>query len=436
MMLVPMIWLALGGMGDGPDPAALVEKLGASAPSDRDRAAGALDEIGLPALPALREARTGGDPEFVRRVASLIGEIGRQRLLRPTRIALDLDDQPLEDAVAALRRESGVALTLMPGGDPRWRERHVSLHAPKGIGFWEALDRIGASGGVRLDTTPQPRGPAFRLIPHDGPPAPSAFAGPYRVLVTGLHEHRQVALAPVPAESKAREEFHIGLQVAAEPGLIIDRNGPTRLLEAIDDLDRDLRAAQVAEPGRPSLNPGRRWDATDISTLTESIALKLPEPPANRIKRLRGYVPITAVARTGRVLSFSLRGAEGQTFSAGGVTVVVQKFGVEHGRPTPLVLLIYDAPGTEPPALPPGPNQRTLGPLRLPYNYANHVQVVDARGRPHVGGFNGRPTPDGKGGTQLTIFPNANSSPVEVRYYDIAAVATEVPFDFTDLPMP
>jgi hypothetical protein len=435
-MFVPLFWLALGGMVGEPDPAALAETLGASAPAERDRAAGALEEVGLAALPALRAARTGNDPELARRIGALIDEIGRQRLLRPTIVTLDLDDQPLDDAVAALRRESGVALTLMPGADPRWRERHVTLHAPKGIGFWEALDRISAAGGVRLDAFPQPSGPTFRLIPYEGPPIPSVFAGPYRAIVTGLHVHRQVALASVPAESKVREEFRVGLQIDAEPGLIIEPNGLPRLLEAINDQDYDLRAAQVVPPGRPFPNPIRRWDAPGLCSLAESITLKPAEPRGSKIKRLRGFVPITALARTGRVLSISLRGAEGQTFSAGGVTVTVQKFGVEHGRPTPLQLLVQGAPEPETPEPPPGPNQRTLGPLRLRFNPADHVQILDARGRPIVGGINARPTPDGKGGILITFNPGPNGSPAEFRYHDVAAVATEVPFDFVDLPLP
>jgi hypothetical protein len=116
--------------------------------------------------------------------------------------------------------------------------------------------------------------------------------------------------------------------------------------------------------------------------------------------------------------------------------VIVQKFGVEHGRPTPLQLLVQGASEPEPPELAPGPNQRTLGPLRLRFYPADHVQILDARGRPIEGGINARPTPDGKGGMLLTINPGPNGSPAEVRYHDAAAVATEVPFDFADLPMP
>jgi hypothetical protein len=440
MTIVPLIWLALGGLAEEPDLTTLIERLDAAAPAERDRAAAALEEVGLPALPALRAARAGGDPERARRIAALIDEIGRQRLLRPTSIALDLEDRSLADAVAALGRASGFAVALVPEDDPRWRERRVSLLAPKGLGFWEALDRIGAAGGVRLDTPPSrfpARGPAVRLVPHEGPWPPSAYAGPYRALVTGLHRHSQVSLASVPAESKAREEFHVALQIVAEPGLIIERNGPPRLLEATDDQDRDLCSVQVSDSSSPGANPMRRWDSTILGTLTYTIPLKLPEPRGTRIKRLRGYVPITAVARTGRVLAFSLKRSEGRTFTAGGVTVTVRRFGTEHGQASPLQLLIYGASELDAPAFAPGPNQRTLGPLRLRFSHEDHVQVVDAQGRPYTGAsFNRSPTADGKGGTQLTIFPGPSGPPAEVRYFDVAAVATEVPFDFTDLPLP
>src|SRR5262249_59618194 len=115
------------------------------------------------------------------------------------------------------------------------------------------------------DPSPSPRpgppdqGPRIRLVDAEGdPPAPTSCAGPYRLTLTSLDRHRQVAQVRPPAEATVREEFTVAMTVAAEPGLLIAPDGSPRLIEAVDDAGRDLRPppAPPTPPTAPALRPG------------------------------------------------------------------------------------------------------------------------------------------------------------------------------------
>src|SRR5438445_11192676 len=103
MGLARLTLLALLGWAAGPDPAALVDDLASPREAVRAEAAGALEERGRPALPALYRARSAGDPDLRRRVEGLIDLIERQRLLRATRVRLDFADRPLPEVAEAPR---------------------------------------------------------------------------------------------------------------------------------------------------------------------------------------------------------------------------------------------------------------------------------------------------------------------------------------------
>src|SRR5206468_576008 len=134
------------------------------------------------ALPALRVAREAADGAEARaRLDALIDMAEASLLGLPKAVALDVDDRPLGEAVAALAARSGYALTL---DDPALAGRRVTARSDGPLPFWEALDRLGRAGHVRHDPGPR-RGPqgddpgssAIRLV--DGnPPGPTAYGGP------------------------------------------------------------------------------------------------------------------------------------------------------------------------------------------------------------------------------------------------------------------
>ena len=187
-------------MGMPPDdPSDLVARLVSGEPSAREEAAGRLEEIGRPALPALRAAM--GDPAGSPRVADLIDLIEGRRVLRATPVAFEVKDVPLADALAEFGRLTGTRPVLDPGEAETWRTRRVTSSTGGPLPFWAAIDRLGEAGGFRVDAgsswfgVPSTAEPTLRLVRRVGPPARSSIVGPYRVDLVGLNRHRSAAQA-------------------------------------------------------------------------------------------------------------------------------------------------------------------------------------------------------------------------------------------------
>src|SRR5262245_15150294 len=83
---------------------AMVRKLGSPSFVEREKARRSLEEIGVPALDALRRASKTTDAETNRRINELIRRCEEQmltdKLLTPKEVHLKLDDVPVPQAVA------------------------------------------------------------------------------------------------------------------------------------------------------------------------------------------------------------------------------------------------------------------------------------------------------------------------------------------------
>jgi hypothetical protein len=441
MRYAHLMLLALGGLvPQEPSPRELVAKLGSGRFAERMEAAFTLRRLDQAALPALRAAE---DPTVRRRAALVIDAIESQRLIRPTPIRLAFRDRPLDEVVAEVRSQGGLPVVLEPEGDPAWHRRRITLEAPEPVPFWEALDRLGEVGGVRHNPgplyDPGQHTPRVLLIAGADPPIPTAYSGPFRVNLISLCRHRQVTLALRPAEPEVREEFTALIQLFAEPGRIIDRNGPPRLLEAVDDRGQDLRTDSGWEPASRS-SYGRRFDQGQLVILSYPIPLKLPDDPGRKVRRLRGVLPITVRARTDDRLIVPLEDAEGRTFSDRGlgVSLAVAKIGrQEQNTSIQLTLRPEDRP-LEDATLLAGLRQDGLGPAPTWFRLEDHLQIRDGRGR--VCWWDATSTPTEREGeieVRLTVYPTGSvGPPAELRYHGVVGAAVAVPFEFTDLPMP
>ena len=162
----------------------------------REEAARTLEEQGVEALPALGTARDSArGPEARERFAKLIDRIEARLLDRPTMVVLDVEDRPLGEAIEALARRSGFALSL---DDPALAARRVTVRASGPLPFWEAVNRLGHAGHVRHDPGlrpddigTDPRASPIRLVAGD-PPALTAYSGPLRIHLFASHRHRDV----------------------------------------------------------------------------------------------------------------------------------------------------------------------------------------------------------------------------------------------------
>ena len=436
MMWIPLALLTLTGWAADPDPTALVARLSSPVPAEREEAAGVLEELGRPALPVLYKARETASGDLGRRVALLIDLIERQRLLRATRVVLDFDARPLSEVVAALGARSGFPLVLEAAGARR--DRKLTLRAAQPVPFWEALDRLAAAGGVRLNpgvpSSPAHRSRTLPLVVDDGPAMPSDHAGPFRVNVVRVGRHREVVPARPPAKPRVRDRFSAVLQVCAEPGLAINPNGPLVLEVATDDRGHDLRAESHLGP-HPQPPWPLQFDEAYLGLLQYDVPLRLPVAPGQRITRLKGYIPVTVLARPGGPVEVPLSGPAGKWYSGNGVALAVTR--IERDGETTRIELAFRIDRPEP-SITPGSPPAPLGEFRPPYRLDDHLRVLDDQGRTcwcssgQQGG-----SPYGIQRASLTFTGQGGvGPPVRLLYHEVVGVATEVVFEFSDLPLP
>ncbi len=436
--------LALAAQAPADNPADLAGRVASADPGAREEAEGRLEEIGRPALPDLRIALgKAEDPVAARRLADLIDLIERKRLLRATPVALDERGVPVAEAVADLQRRSGLRVVLDPPEDPAWASTRVTLATKGPIGFWDAVDRLGAAGGFRVEAESFWAGspkdvPAVRLLRGEPSPIRASYAGPYRVELVSLNRHRQAMLPKAGHAIQIADEFAASLQLVAEPGVHVDRNGSPRLLEALDDRGADLRPPSTRDPSSRGMgSPFRQWRPT-LSVQPYRIPLAIPAGRGGSLKRLRGALPIIAFARTGPLMTVPLGGVAGRPLSASGVTLTVRRVDRMGGNAWSLQAVVRGEHHSTTPAIAAGPRQLTLSPLRPPFQPDDHIEVIDDRGRPFLLTSNATtPRPDGT--IEFTVLIHTNSQygpPSTLRYYGLVAEATEVPFLFEDVPMP
>ncbi|SIO57634.1 hypothetical protein SAMN05444166_5450 [Singulisphaera sp. GP187] len=434
MSLTRLILLALLGLAADPD--ALVGELSSPKEAVRVEAAGALEELGRPALPSLYRVRGSDDPELRRQVTKLVDLIERQRLLQATKVRLDFEDKSLAEVAEALKAQTGVSVILGP--DEVLRTRRVTLHVPEPVPFWEALDRVGATCGVRhnpgLPRSPSPREPTILLGLAEGPPVPASDAGPFRVYLVRLGRHREVTPVRPPAKAKARESLAVDFHLIAEPGLVVNQIGPVVLDEAVDDQGRDLRPDPPVGP-HPTRIQGPRFGEANASLLSLSMPLKTVAGPGGRLRRIKGHVPVSVITRTGDPIIVPLTGEVGKISTKEGIALSLTDID-RVGEATTFTLMIRGEPGRQPFLTP--LQVIPLGDFQPFYRRENHVQVQDDQGRPLWWSERGliHKAKDLETVTQFTVPHREGRTPTRVLYHGVVGAATEVAFEFTDMHLP
>ena len=469
--------LASAAADDPPDAVALIGRLGAESFDDRVAAYKALERLGGEALPALRAAGDSSDMRVRSRVRALIESIGRQveadRFARATIIQLDFRTRPLGEFVDALNDRYDLGLSLRLGPEPgrglmivdpdapdRLRElkaREIRARAARPLPFWEAIDRLCEAGALHYGVSARqgfgPRAISLLLMADRTGRGPVSDSGPFRVQLTGVHPvfDQDVVFRRAPRRLRANPPGNGGvtvpLAVLAEPGLMLRQNGAVMVTEATDDRGRSLVPGALA-----NLDPrpvDRSQQARDEGAAIQlNAVLAALDPPPTAIRRLRGKVPVVAIARGSDPIVIPLKGEGvlGRPYSTRDLTLVVNEVSLAPGAPARVKVTVranrgdrasfatYDPPGT-------GYAFNIGGVL-------DHLQLHDASGRRlnhHVGSQTRAvhgdrydlmvlPVPeDGPG-----AGPGALKTPIpsELRYYRFVEKVTEIPFDFRDIPIP
>jgi hypothetical protein len=496
-----MAGLKLGGLWLGllvlqvqdavdPDPAELVTRLGAPRYAEREAAGEALVKIGRAALPALVRARADRDPEVRRRAEALAVRIEAAEVLEATRVRLDIHDRPLAEAAEAIGQKAG--MTLSPGAtatraqpQQAWPEpeRQVTLEDAEPVPFWEAVDRLCRAGGLQRRYPGaggdlfDPFEPPFVLTLVPGPARPPAVdAGALRVeLLRVRHERlldygndaqgyspvrpRMERTADPQTGATVGSSYRVELFVSAEPRLRIVGVGEVERAEAVDDRGRSLigmptgeeqQRRQALEQMNPHLdprrNPGLRFGSnwrTSMRSWGVSVPLSYPSPPARRIARLSGVVPLVVLARRPDPLVVDLEGAAGKVFGSGPTRITVHEVTVERGREPTVDFTLETAPEAAGETMTMTVYDQNGGRLTVnrPIDLLElRLEVLDGRGTPLFRQFTRAPAERTHGRMAIVVRRRGNpAEPPEglrLRYWDTIGAATEVPFSFRDVPTP
>jgi hypothetical protein len=464
-MLGAKLWLLvlIGQVPGGQaDPTALVAQLGSGRYAEREAAGKTLEQLGRPALSALRAVRDSRDPEIRNRAFNLIQKIEGALLTQPSRVRLDFDNAPLTEIVKSLSQQTGFKVVLYPENFAKWKPQRVTLRQADPVPFWSAIDQLCAAAQLQHNPTNyqgvvNPREPTFLLT--DGAMRtilPSSDDGPFRVSLLSLDYERHVSYAVagagaglrpqlgnnaagrrLPAAAPRRpnpttsEQFTAHLIVAAEPRLSLSQNGALHVVEAEDNLGNSLV---------PSANGGPVYNrfagyfgVVNGSVMQLQAPLHRPDMAGTRIKQLRGVIPLSVSSRRPDPLIVPLNQGAGKHFENLDVELTLHEI---RSNPTTRQTLIelslkLKERGTtaeygEPDA---------FNAVYRPDTQRLQLEIFDSRGRV-VSWFPSSVDSETSHMTlTLTNLP-ASTSLKELRYHTLTRATINLPFEFKDIPMP
>jgi hypothetical protein len=443
------------------DPQVLLQQLGAARYADREAAARALEQLGREAIPVLQGARDSRDMEIRTRAGALLQKIEGSLLTRPTMVWLNFKDAPLNDVVGAMAQQTGMKISLFPENLPRWKSERLSLQETQPLPFWKAIDRLCAAASlqnyIELHGFSSRSEPTLALTDRiTRPVAPVSDHGPFRVSLVGLEFQRHVGFAvvmPSPARGNPgageRErpgakpdlappqpravtsvQCSVQLQVTAEPRLVVTQTGSLQILEARDDQGNSLRADS---PGTSLLTRSAGYLGGARSSVVQVRApLNRPDNPGRTIKVLRGVVPLRITARQPDPLIVPLAAAAGKSFASGDLHVLVHELRADpntHQRQIELTVRVARSESL------PASDDASVSDLDSRLDpHQQSIEVIDTRGQV-LPWFQTSMDMESSRIT-LTMSGRAGVEPRELRYYRLIETDVNVPFSFTDVPMP
>ena len=288
---------------------------------------------------------------------------------------------------------------------------------------------------------------------------PISDQGPFRVRLLGVDYQRRLsyvpaggdagAVPPPPRPAAARVgaqplgrgnlarlnpvttvQFTAQLLVAAEPRLSLAPRGELRLLEALDD-----RGNSLVPAGRrlPSLNYTGYFGSSHGPVLETHAQLQRPGDPGETIKKLRGTVPVTVSSRRPNPLIVPLEKSAGKTFENSDIQLTVHEIRtLPDSRHTLIELSIKT---TAPEASSSGDPEGYNSIFQRTHHQQLQIDVLDAHDR-LVPWFPSSADVENSHVTLTLASPIQTTPPKELRYFSVAHTDVDIPFEFSDIPMP
>jgi hypothetical protein len=280
--------------------------------------------------------------------------------------------------------------------------------------------------------------------------------GPFRVRLVGIDYDRRLSYLPegvnpavVPAPPRAvvrgagptptREhprlnpvtsvQFTAQFLVTAEPRLSLAPRGELRLREAIDE-----RGGSLIPEGRrgQGLNQTAYFGAPHGPMFETVAQLKMPANPGETIKMLRGAIPVAVSARRPDPLIVPLENSAGKTFQNSDIQLTVHEIRtLPDSRHTMVEISVRS---NRPEALS-GGDPEAYNSIFMRAQQQLQLDVLDARDR-LMSWFQSNTDAENGRVTLTMTSPIQSAPPKQLRYYLITRSECDIPFEFTDIPMP
>ncbi len=493
MLIAAVAMATVLGLAPDDAPAELVARLGSARFADREAAAESLRRLGDQALPALRKARSDRDPEIRIRASKLRDEIESAMLLKPTMVRLDFHDRRLFDVVEEIGRRVGVSLIWgdepslhrRPPNQSSWADRRIPLEATDPVPFWEAIDRLCRAGKLHRLYPQHPYGPdepfnRLILAPGEASP-PSSDSGPFRVELLRICRERDLDLAPGRSEIVPRPvvagppprlpvdrfgpqvkevrtaSFFAELLISVEPRLRIVGEASVEPFKASDAQGHSLLREPTAEESRaeiellrmnphmdPHLHPEVRFGLGSRRSSPGQlrwIPLADSTPPGVRLAELKGVVAVAVMGRRSEPLVVALADAKEKTIENDGARLTVHEAVINPNQFYGELELSLE---TEKPAETLRVEGPGIGPLEInrPLDLIEReMEILDDHDQPIGWSFLRTPAHGLRGRMRLQVRPQnpgerLDFSKLRLRFSPMVGAAVEVPFSFTNVPMP
>ncbi len=432
----------------------LVAQLGSPKYQERESAAERLVAIGPESLPAIRLASESTDPEIRTRAAILIEKIESAQLTKPTMITLDYEDQPIRGVVDSLNKRFSTHLSLGPENPTIWDTRRItSASQGEPLPFWKAVDQLCSDASVHINPGGMPtngrREASLGLS--DGVGERSAYVsdqGPFRVSLVGFNYSQNLTylrgrrmplqpafaeIAPVPTDRPdVFEQFNVTLQLIAEPRLMIHQRGAPRVTEAFDEHGQMLTTAG-RDQNSPRFAGYAGFHANPVPMLQLQAELARPKSVGKVIRRMKGVIPLAVSTRRPEPLRIALSDPADKVHRNDEVAITVSEVKSRADGPQRTILIQLRPIGT--PRAAEAGGQDDVNPGRSDLIQAQRIEIIDATGQALLWLPSDVRT-DAEGSRISIVLPaNGQPAPVEIRYYGMIRVVTEVAFQFNDVQL-
>lgn len=405
----------------------LIEQLADSDFQVRDKAARAIEALGVEALPALKKAREHADPEVRRRIEQWIPALERALVLSPKAVTIKLTNRPIREAYEALAKQTGYKIEL---GQDAEREKQVFSFDLNKTPFWEALDKLCEAAGVVLQ---QGYGNENIHLQFQDRYTPFVHrSGPFRLVAQGFDYGRSVQFGSLPKtpnslEQPQSEYLRFNFNIAVEPKLPLLGIGEAKLTEALDDQKQSMAPMRNGNVENVMVRRGSYWyGGYRSNNLSTQVALAMPAKSARFLKVIKGTVPLTLLAEQKTfVVSKEILKAKGQKLTAGSTIIEILEVTPKQNKQCEIKMSVRQ-------------ENKDGG---VDYNWINslynRIELQDDKGNKFA--IYGSSTSTNGNHAQLTYnyAPSGNAgAPTQLVYHDWVTLQHELQFEFKDLPLP